>query len=145
MLVQGKKAKSGSLLSFENGTFDIHCTPRPIYQGALREIGAKRPSGPSLKLLNVIDTKGVDVQSWREYSGRLGAHPKMSHFGHGWISSGQVCLLRRVIKTALAATNVRRGRISPSAIVVSLANAPTEASSSRYISAQWISIRLAPW
>jgi DNA-binding transcriptional regulator YiaG len=34
-----------------------------IYQGALREIGAKRPSGPSLKLLNVIDTKGVDVQS----------------------------------------------------------------------------------
>ena len=27
------------------------------------EIGAKRPSGPSLKLLNVIDTKGVDVLS----------------------------------------------------------------------------------
>jgi superfamily I DNA/RNA helicase len=28
----------------------------------------------------------------------------MSHFGHGWISSGQACLLRRVIKTALSAT-----------------------------------------
>jgi DNA-binding transcriptional regulator YiaG len=27
------------------------------------EIGAKRPSGPSLKLLNVINTKGVDVLS----------------------------------------------------------------------------------
>ncbi len=27
------------------------------------EIGAKRPSGPSLKLLNVIHTKGVDVLS----------------------------------------------------------------------------------
>jgi putative transcriptional regulator len=27
------------------------------------EIGAKRPSGPSLKLLNVIETKGVDVLS----------------------------------------------------------------------------------
>jgi hypothetical protein len=25
------------------------------------EIGAKRPSGPSLKLLNVIKTKGVDI------------------------------------------------------------------------------------
>jgi putative transcriptional regulator len=25
------------------------------------EIGEKRPSGPSLKLLNVIDKKGVDV------------------------------------------------------------------------------------
>jgi hypothetical protein len=29
------------------------------------EIGAKRPSGPSLKLLNVINTKGVDVLSSR--------------------------------------------------------------------------------
>ena len=27
------------------------------------EIGAKRPSGPSLKLLNVINTNGVDVLS----------------------------------------------------------------------------------
>jgi putative transcriptional regulator len=27
------------------------------------EIGAKRPSGPSLKLLNVIHSKGVDVLS----------------------------------------------------------------------------------
>src|ERR1700676_3745281 len=27
------------------------------------EIGAKRPSGPSLKLLNVIHTKGVDALS----------------------------------------------------------------------------------
>lgn len=27
------------------------------------EIGAKRPSGPSLKLLNVINAKGVDVLS----------------------------------------------------------------------------------
>ena len=27
------------------------------------EIGAKRPSGPSLKLLNVINSKGVDILS----------------------------------------------------------------------------------